>query len=131
MSGNTNQILPKANRLYGRLTATLRLFLCLQKNHNLTTDLLALGPPEYEETNPTARPISQPETCAPQSLATTAALPMTKAKFAVFCAGQEDRGLHPYLQNRYADGPRSTMLRSIADTASPCRSAHSRYDSDV
>ena len=124
MSENTEHNLIKGTR-------TVRLLLSLQKNNNLTTDLLALGPPEYEETNPTARPISQPEACAPQSLAKTATAPMMRAKFAVFCAGQEDRGLHAYLQNRYADGPRSTMLRSIADTASPCRSAHSRYDSDV
>ena len=52
-------------RLDRQLTRTLRLFLYLQKTNNITADLYELGPPEYEETNPTTDPPSQPETGNP------------------------------------------------------------------
>ena len=65
MSENAGHNCLKANRLDRRLTRTLRLLLRAQKNSNITADLYELGPPEYEETNPTTDPPSQPETGNP------------------------------------------------------------------
>ena len=70
MSENAGHNCLKANRLDRRLTRTLRLFLYLQKTNNITADLYEMGPPEYEQTNPTTKPPSQPETGNPPTTCT-------------------------------------------------------------
>jgi hypothetical protein len=85
MSENTSHNRRKVNYLDRRFIRTLRFLICLQKNNNLTTDLLTLGTLIIEETNPTPGPLPSSKPATPQLLATTPPAPTMNPRFANAC----------------------------------------------
>ena len=96
----------------------LRLFLRLQKNNNLTTDLLEKGTPKISETNPTPRLLLRPKPETPQPLATTAAPPAMEPKFPKIAAHEDvRRAQFSFFKQRLWPSVRQQKTRSPRDDA--------------
>jgi hypothetical protein len=91
-------------------TRAFCLFLPLQKNNQLTVDLLEKGTLEIEQTNPMFCPPLRPKPAIPQPLAVTAVSPASNPKFAIF-RGCLARAACGFIYDRISSGFSSRFQR--------------------